>query len=29
LIDRVAYKLLRDLQKDMPELNKYLSVKAK
>jgi small subunit ribosomal protein S19e len=28
LVDRVAYKLLKDLQKDMPELNKYLPVKA-
>jgi small subunit ribosomal protein S19e len=27
-VDRVAYKLLKDLQKDMPELNKYLSAKA-
>jgi small subunit ribosomal protein S19e len=28
LVDRVAYKLLKDLQKDMPELNKYLPVKV-
>jgi len=29
LVDRVAYKLMKDLQKDMPELGKYLPVKAK
>jgi small subunit ribosomal protein S19e len=28
LVDRIAYKLLKDLQKDMPELNKYLPVKV-
>jgi len=27
-VDRSAYKLLRDLEKDMPELKKYLTVKA-
>lgn len=28
MVDRLAYKLLKDLQKDMPSLNKYLPVKA-
>jgi small subunit ribosomal protein S19e len=28
LVDRLAYKLLKDLQKDIPSLNKYLPVKA-
>ena len=27
-VDRVAYKLIKELQKDMPELNKYLSLKV-
>jgi small subunit ribosomal protein S19e len=27
MVDRVAYKLLKDLQKDMPSLSKYLPVK--
>jgi len=27
-VDRVAYKLLKDMQKDMPELGKYLTQKA-
>jgi small subunit ribosomal protein S19e len=27
-VDRVAYRLLRDLEKDMPELRKYLTAKA-
>jgi small subunit ribosomal protein S19e len=29
VVDRAAYKLLRDLEKDMPELKKYLTAKAK
>lgn len=28
VIDRIAYKVLRDLEKDMPELKKYLTAKA-
>jgi len=28
MVDRVAYKILKDLQKDIPSLNKYLPVKA-
>lgn len=27
-VDRIAYKLIKELQKDMPELNKYLPMKA-
>jgi len=27
-VDRVAYKLLKDMQKDMPELSKYITQKA-
>lgn len=27
-LDRVAYRLLRDLEKDMPELKKYLTAKT-
>ncbi|MDD1776487.1 MAG: 30S ribosomal protein S19e [Candidatus Methanomethylicus sp.] len=27
-VDRIAYKLIKDLQKDMPELNKYIPIKA-
>lgn len=29
LVDRISYKLLKDLQKDMPALSKYLPSKAK
>jgi len=28
IVDRTAYKILKDLQKDIPSLNKYLPVKA-
>ncbi len=28
-VDRAAYKLLKELQKDIPSLNKYLPVKAR
>ncbi len=29
IVDRISYKLLKDLQKDMPALSKYLPSKAK